>query len=278
MNNISDVYNDRYITFKNYCFNNKKWLEQFSLPFIYPGQNKESVYIEFRNLEHNYFIIRNAIRVLGSGWSHTIICGSSNYKHMCDIRSKIGRAITIIKLDYINMTRLTYSLLLLKSSFWELFKGDFLLIYQEDSIIFKDIPNFYFKYDFVGAPFPNKTVGNGGLSLRNKHKMIEICKYHYDSIEDKFEKAREFLEYQIKNLKYMGIDYKKDNRFLFLYQIENALLEDILLCKYISNLPSFSEARNFSVEKHFNKNPIGGHQFWYSINNVDYYLYINFKK
>jgi hypothetical protein len=197
---------------------------------------------------------------------------------MCEIRNKIGRAINIIKLDCHNMTRLKYSLLLLKSSFWEKFKGDFLLIYQEDSIIFKDIPNFYFHYDFVGAPFPNKTVGNGGLSLRNKHKMIEICNSHYDSFEDKFEKARSFLEFQITTLENRGIDYKKDNRFLFLYQIEKSILEDVLLCKYIHKLPSFLKAMEFSVEKHFFKTPIGGHQFWYAINNVNYWLDINLKK
>jgi hypothetical protein len=272
------VYKDRYTTFKNYCLNNKQWLEQFPLPFITPGQKKETVFIEFRNLEHNYFVIRNTIRVLGNGWSHTIVCGESNYSHMCEIRNKIGRAINIIKLDCHNMTRLKYSLLLLKSSFWEKFKGDFLLIYQEDSIIFKDIPNFYFHYDFVGAPFPNKTVGNGGLSLRNKHKMIEICNSHYDSFEDKFEKARSFLEFQITTLENRGIDYKKDNRFLFLYQIEKSILEDVLLCKYIHKLPSFLEAMEFSVEKHFFKTPIGGHQFWYAINNVNYWLDINLKK
>jgi hypothetical protein len=275
---MSQVYKDRYIAFKNYCINNKQWLEQFPLPFITSCQKKESVYIEFRNLEHNYFIIRNTIRVLGPNWSHTIVCGNSNYESMCQIRRKLGRTINIIKLDYRSMTRLTYSLLLLKSSFWERFNGDYLLIYQEDSIIFKDIPNIYFNYDFVGAPFPNKTVGNGGLSLRNKHKMIEICKSHYDYFEDKFEKARSFLEYQITNLENRGIDYKKDKRFLFLYQIEKSLLEDVLLCKYIYKLPSFLEAMKFSVEKHFFKTPIGGHQFWYAINSVEYWLDINLKK
>ena len=54
---MSQVYKDRYIAFKNYCINNKQWLEQFPLPFITSCQKKESVYIEFRNLEHNYFII-----------------------------------------------------------------------------------------------------------------------------------------------------------------------------------------------------------------------------
>lgn len=274
---MDDIYKNRYISFKNYCINNQRWLEQYHLPFVHVNQKKESVFIEFRSLEHNYFIIRNTIRVLGSGWSHTIVCGESNYIHMCEIRKKIGRAINIIKIDILNMTRLKYSLLLLKSSFWDKFKGEYLLIYQEDSIVLKDIPNNYFNYDFVGAPFANKKIGNGGFSLRNKRKMIEICKLYYDKLQNNFEKSRIFLELQDSILKRKGINFKKDRRFLFLYEIEKSLLEDLLLCKYCRNLPTFNEGKEFSVEKHFYRNPIGGHQFWYAINNVEQWLDINLK-
>ena len=59
--------------------------------------------------------------------------------------------------------------MLLTSDFYKKFHGDHLLIYQEDTIIFKDIPEYYFQYDFVGAPIPNKDGKfNGGFSLRNK--------------------------------------------------------------------------------------------------------------
>ena len=54
--------------------------------------------------------------------------------------------------------------------------GKFILIHQEDSIIFRKIPDIYFNYDFVGAPFFNKMIGNGGFSLRNKDKMIIFVK------------------------------------------------------------------------------------------------------
>ena len=39
------------------------------------------------------------------------------------------------------------------------------------------------------------------------------------------------------------------------------------------NLPSFSEANKFAVEKYFYENPIGGHQFWYCV--PDLFMWLN---
>ena len=75
------------------------------------------MFIEFRNLPHIYFIIKNAIRVLDRGWSHTIVCGENNYNFILEIKERIGRDIKIIKIEQSNLTRLEYSLMLLKSSF-----------------------------------------------------------------------------------------------------------------------------------------------------------------
>ena len=52
----------------------------------------------------------------------------------------IGRQIRIIKIEKDNLTRLEYSIMLLNSKFYEQFYGEYLLIYQEDTILFRDIP------------------------------------------------------------------------------------------------------------------------------------------
>ena len=123
---MNQIYNNRYSDFKNYCCQNTKWLDSFYLPLIKQKNDKETVFLEFRALPHIYFIIRNAIRVLGSKWSHTIVCGESNYNFMLEIKRKIGRDIRIIKINKKNITRLEYSLMLLKSSFWEQFYGKYI--------------------------------------------------------------------------------------------------------------------------------------------------------
>lgn len=54
------------------------------------------------------------------------------------------------------------------------------LIFQTDTLInpkYKDLIYEFIDYDYVGAPWiSNGDVGNGGLSLRKKSKMIEIIK------------------------------------------------------------------------------------------------------
>jgi len=55
-----------------------------------------------------------------------------------------------------------------------------LLLFQTDTILLKDNIEDFFKYDFIGAAWcfsPYKGC-NGGLSLRNRQKMLEICKSH----------------------------------------------------------------------------------------------------
>lgn len=275
---MNQIYNNRYFDFKNYCSKNEHWLETFNLPFIKQNNKKEAVFLEFRILPHIYFILRNAIRVLGSNWSHTIVCGKNNYNFMLGIKKRIGRDIRIIKIEQSNLTRLEYSLMLLKSNFWKQFYGKFILIHQEDSIVFRKIPENYFNYDYVGAPFFNKMIGNGGFSLRNKDKMINICERYYDKYEKRMENSRIFLEQKINILKSKNIDYKTNPNLKFLYKIEKHLLEDVLICNKIKILPSFREAQEFSVEKYFFKNPVGGHQFWYAVKDVDTWLNLNLKK
>ena len=52
---------------------------------------------------------------------------------------KINRDIKIINLEKDGPTREEYSIMLMNYKFWEQFIGDKLLIYQEDSIIFKKL-------------------------------------------------------------------------------------------------------------------------------------------
>ena len=273
------MYKIRKDIFINYCIKNESWLESHLIPILKTNLHKEAILIEFRELEHLYFIIKNCIRVLGNDWSYTIVCGNNNYNFMNNIVKKINRNIKIIKLDKENITRLQYSIMLLDSSFYKLFMGDNLLFYQEDTIIFRNIPLCYFKYDFIGAPIPNiKNSFNGGFSLRKKEIMIKICEMYFDKLKIKFKKCIQFLEEKDKLLLNKNINFKKDTKYLFLYLIEKSLLEDLLLTRYCNKLPSFNESLKFSVEKFYFNKPIGGHQFWYCVKNIELWLDINLKK
>jgi hypothetical protein len=67
----------------------------------------------------------------------------------------------------------------MSASFWNLLKGEKILFYQEDSIMFKNNIMEFIHYDFISNPFPKNTndtnhFGNDGLSLRSKSKILEV--------------------------------------------------------------------------------------------------------
>ena len=211
----------------------------------------EAVFIEFRILPNIEFIIRNAILKLGKSWSFSIVCGNTNYHFIKQIASTISKNINIIKLDYDNMTRNEYSNFLMTSYFWDLFKGEKILIYQEDSLILQKNIMDFIQYDFIGAPFPKGTddtpngVGNGGLSLRTKSKMIEVIK-----------------KCPIKHFK-IGNSTKN---YMAMVSMDT-VPEDVYFSKNLQdykmgNVADWDKAFQFSSESTFNPNSFGCHQLW----------------
>jgi hypothetical protein len=109
---------------------------------------------------------------------HTVICGEANYEQMLRISNQIE--INIIKLD-ITVTNVDeYSKLLMSIDFWNKLKGDKILIYQHDTWVFHSNYINFLQYDYIGAPWisqaniTSKNIGNGGFSLRDRIKMIDI--------------------------------------------------------------------------------------------------------
>jgi hypothetical protein len=73
-----------------------------------------------------------------------------------------------------------YNNLLKNINLYEIIPTENFLIFQTDTLInpkYKDLIYEFINYDYVGAPWIiNNQVGNGGLSLRKKSKMIDIIK------------------------------------------------------------------------------------------------------
>ncbi|WP_187152515.1 DUF5672 family protein [Prochlorococcus marinus] len=116
-----------------------------------------------------------------------------------------------------------YNKILKSTVFWESLPSRNILVFQTDALLIEPLEFSMFKYDYIGAPFAerkflstsfpeyrdknqngkvnrwvtqmfNKAVpipegvfiGNGGLSIRNRDVMIEICK-NEDSVENENE-------------------------------------------------------------------------------------------
>lgn len=148
-----------------------------------------AIIIEPRKHKALQFVLDNFCENLSNEWNIIILHGNTNIEYIknmlnsSDILKKNSHRITLKNLNVDNLTIKDYNNLLVSKEFYNNIPTEIFLIFQTDSIIckkYKDLINNYIKYDYVGAPWRNKNVGNGGLSLRKKSKMLEIienCRY-----------------------------------------------------------------------------------------------------
>jgi len=258
------VINNSIYNFRLLCFKMNYFMKSINLPKFKKSSLYEAVFIEFRDFPHVEFLIRNTIFKLGTKWSHTVICGNLNYNLIEGICKSISPNINIIKIDVDNMTQTEYSRFLTTSEFWNLLRGEKILIYQEDSIIFKNNIQDFIEYDYIGAPFlksandtPN-SVGNGGLSLRSKSKMLEVInkfsptEYQYNSSTHEY-------------MNYVNLEFPP----------EDVYFSKCMQEQFIGIVANWDAAYNFSSETVFNNDSFGAHKFW--ISNDNWKLYIKKK-
>jgi len=259
LNDFYDEYNvnkeeltkNKHYYFRFLCYSYIDFIKWIKLPNICMQSDLEAVLIEYRCFPHLEFLIRNTILKLGEKWSHTIICGNLNYEYMTEMCKNISLNIKIIQTDYNNLVSSDYSRLLTSIEFWKLLSGKKILIYQEDTILFKDNINDFLHWDYIGAPFPknqNDTpncVGNGGLSLRTRDIMFDVI--DYVKIEETI-----FESSTIKYMKNMNLNFPPED----VYFSKN--MQDF----NIGKVADWDSAFEFSTESLVNHNSLGGHKFW----------------
>ena len=226
---------DNKINHRISCFQKLKFMNTLKLKEFGKDINKEAVLIEFRDLSHLEFLVKNTINLLDNNWNHTIVCGVMNFNFITKICNNICKnlnsKIRIIKMNYNNINVHKYNEILYDVEFWDMFKGEKILLYQEDSIMFHGRIDKFLKYDYVGAPWPIATNqykgGNGGFSLRTKSKIIECL-----------------------------------NK-----QGKESIPEDIYFSNYMENVCPRDLSKEFSQEFVYGINPLGGHCHWRAYTN-----------
>jgi hypothetical protein len=136
-NTKNEILSNPKIEYRYFCYRYLNYIRKIELPEIVKNKNLEAVLIEYREFPHLEFIIRNAINKLGNDWSFTVVCGNLNYQFMIELCNNISPNIKIIKSNYDNLNQTTYSIYLASLEFWNLLVGEKILIYQEDSCIFR---------------------------------------------------------------------------------------------------------------------------------------------
>ena len=249
----NDILSNPKQEFRYFCYRYLDYIRMLKLPIMQKDSFYEAVLIEFRCLPHLEFLIRNCIYKLGEKWSHTIICGLINYDYIVDIVKNMDRNIKIIKLEYTNLTQIEYNDLLLTKDFWNLFVGEKLLIYQEDTCVFKSNINDFLEWDYIGAPWPleynisKSGIGNGGFSMRSKNVMLKCLEYDESCV---------ILSKTVTN-------YMKENNLKRIP--EDVFFSNTIEMYSIGKMSDYKTAQQFSSES-IMTDSLGGHQFW--LNNL----------
>ena len=171
--------------------------------------------------------------------------------------NKISPNIKIIQTNHDILTPSNYHELLSTTAFWKLFDGKKILIYHEDTIIFKKNINDFLDWDYISSSFSKskndtiQSIGNSGISLRTKDIMIEIIK-SIGTEETIFDPST--------------IQYMKDENL-------NFPPEDVYFSKNmqdfgIGKLADFNSALHFSSENIIHNHSFSGNKFW--MNDVDW--------
>ena len=217
-----------------------------------------AVIVEPRQHKAFPYVLENFLNNLSNDWSFIIFHGNLNLKFIVNIiNGKLIKHVHRIKLINLNVDNLTvdkYSNLLKYSKyFYDCIPTETFLVFQTDTIIFekhKHLINNFLHYDYVGAPWnnapcnknKNDCVGNGGLSLRKKSKMLEIMKK------------------QGKN------DYPEDVYF--------SCYDSVSIHK-----PTFNDASLFSIEEIFSEMSFGCHKPWCGMmSNNEFLLYNTYEE
>jgi hypothetical protein len=216
------------------------------------------------------YVLENFVKNLSHEWDIIIFHGTKNIDYIRNILDKKLKKyrdrFTLVKMNLSNMNIQNYNdlfyakLLIDNKTLYDYIPTETFLVFQTDTLILnKNLLNQFLKYDYVGAPWNLKNkiridkeqnninehnrIGNGGLSLRKKSKMLEIIKKNKNTTE---------------------------------------IHEDVYFCcpKNVSVYkPSFKKAKLFSVEHIFSKKSFGCHNPWSYIDEEPYFkLYPEVKK
>jgi hypothetical protein len=209
--------------------------------FHIPDGNKLGIcLIEFRQKHWLKYILYQIAHVYGGNdVSLYIVHGTKNGNFLKEFVKDWGN-VQFIEYPYETIDHPKYAEICCDVEFYKHFNTQFVLKMEWDSFIRKPIPDAFFEYAYVGAPwlgypneFPdnphiqtgNKKIGNGGFSLRNVKKMIEVCSR-----------------------------YKKPAKLGEDVHITNCLKD--------SDIPDYEMAKEFSVEWVYHPDPVGLHHVW----------------
>ena len=201
-----------------------------------------AIIVEPREHKALDYVLTNFYNNLSDDWQIIIFHGKNNIEFIKNIINKFDKyRIQLINLNVENLTIIEYCHLFYNKWLYDNIPTETFLVFQTDTLIcpqYKHLINDFLKYDYVGAPWDEKIihdiktlyggkdpVGNGGLSIRKKSKMLEILNTYSTRHKDGW-----------------------------------LINEDVFFSVHATNKPSAEEAKNFSIEMVYNNKAFGVHK------------------
>jgi hypothetical protein len=178
-----ELHNKR-IQFEPIIFN---WLQQTTLPTLQeywkehspPFTASKTICIIERREHPNFEYILKNVCYYCRDWSLTIICSNENYNFVKGLLE--GKSATVLPLfegiGTPEQGKFEYNELLQSERFWAGIDAEFILTVEMDCYLLRPLPQEMFTYDYVASPWHwKKDSQGGGLSLRRREAMLQICK------------------------------------------------------------------------------------------------------
>jgi hypothetical protein len=186
------------------------------------------------------YVLNNILTNLSNDWNIVVCHGIRNLEYIQNIikyeLQKFSNRITLVNLKVDNLDYKQYAKLWVTPSFYENIPSDIFLKFETDTLIIPQNAHLiseFLEYDYVGAPWRDGEVGNGGFSLRRKSKMLEI----------------------IEKVPY--VDGEGEDGYLSQYIKRQTTYFPVEVYK-----PPPLKAMKFSVETVFYSQPFGCHKPW----------------
>ncbi|KAG9235176.1 hypothetical protein BJ875DRAFT_542324 [Amylocarpus encephaloides] len=227
---------------------------------VQPDTRNVAAIIETRALDSLAPLMLHFSSVLGPHWPIHIFTNTTEHLKSAAIQRGIDQKNIKVHILPSNITfdnRDAVSEFLTQPWFYEqLAPAGHVLLFQTDSIICANAPmhvDDFLQYDFTGAPISavmTTAAGyNGGLSLRNRAKMLEIVTTL--SWKDEQEAAADENNHDVR------YEMRYEDQWFYQKMIDWKNNSD---GSPFARLPTLEEAKKFSVETEWYDTPIGYHQ------------------
>ncbi|MES2395660.1 MAG: DUF5672 family protein [Bacteroidota bacterium] len=141
-----------------------------------------AVIVETRDLIGLCPVIDNHLKFIPQDWELVVFGSALNEQSLAKNYPKAN----FFDISCTNLTEQKYNEVLASADFWQfLAEYDRVLIFQHDSLLLREGIENFIDWDYIGAPWGhfNLLGGNGGLSIRNPKKMLEIInRYKYSPV------------------------------------------------------------------------------------------------